>query len=114
MIGPLVMKLKLDDPTDAISVHAFGGLFGVVVSPLLARNGVILQEETNSDGKKKCLILFHNWWQCTDTCHSSKFSKRNYIFPLHSQKLVTYFGQISPEFRFFVYQGGANRKDWSK
>ena len=26
--------------------------------------------------------------------HSSKFSKRNYIFSLHSQKLVTYFGQI--------------------
>ena len=46
--------------------------------------------------------------------HSSKFSKRNYIFPLHSQKLVTYFGQISPRFRFFVYQGGGNWKDWSK
>ena len=32
------------------------------------------------------------------TGHSSKFSKRNYIFPLHSQKLVTYlarFPQIS-------------------
>ena len=51
-IRNLVMKLKLDDPTDAISVHAFGGLYGVVVSPILARNGIILQEESNFDGKK--------------------------------------------------------------
>ena len=51
-IRNLVMKLKLDDPTDAISVHAFGGLYGVVVSPILARNGIILQEESNFNGKK--------------------------------------------------------------
>ena len=30
------------------------------------------------------------------TTHSSKFSKRNCIYPLHSQKVVTYFGQITP------------------
>ena len=34
------------------------------------------------------------------TAHSSEFSKRNYIFRLHSQKLVTYFGQIFPDFAF--------------
>ena len=36
----------------------------------------------------------------TSLKHSSKFSERNYIFPLHSQKLKTYFGQISPDFAF--------------
>ena len=35
--------------------------------------------------------------------HSSKFSKRNYIFPLPSQKLVTYFGQISPQISLFLF-----------
>ena len=49
-----------------------------------------------------------------DHRHSSKFSKRNYIFPLHSQKLVTYFGQISPDFAFLFIKGCANRRDWSK
>merc|ERR1712051_4216 len=36
-----------------------------------------------------------------------------YIFPLHSQKLVTYFGQISPNSTVLLIKGGANRKDWS-
>ena len=46
--------------------------------------------------------------------HSSKFSKRNYIFPLHSQKLVTLFWPDFPKFYFFVDLGCANRKDWSE
>ena len=37
--------------------------------------------------------------------HSSKFSKRNYSFPLHSQKVVTYFGQIIPNFAFLFIRG---------
>ena len=37
--------------------------------------------------------------------HSSKFFKRNYILPLHSQKLVTYFGQISPDLAFLFIRG---------
>ena len=37
--------------------------------------------------------------------HSLKFSNRNYIFPLHSQKLVNYFGQISPDFAFLLISG---------
>ena len=32
-----------------------------------------------------------------------------------SIRMVTYFGQISPNFAFLlIYQEGANRKDWSK
>ena len=37
--------------------------------------------------------------------HCSKFSKRNYIFPLHSQKVVTYFGQISPNSTSLIIRG---------
>ena len=50
-IRNLLMKLKLDDPSDSISIHAFGGLFGVVVSPILARDGIILHEDSNFNGK---------------------------------------------------------------
>ena len=37
--------------------------------------------------------------------HSSKFPKRNFIFPLHSQKLVTYFDKISTNFTFLFIRG---------
>ena len=50
-IRNLLMKLKLDDPSDSISIHAFGGLLGVVVSPILARDGIILYEDSNFNGK---------------------------------------------------------------
>ena len=46
-----------------------------------------LQREIGSEFRVMTL-----WWLVTT--HSSKFSKRNYIFPLNSQKVVTYFGQI--------------------
>ena len=48
-----------------------------------------------------------NWFCCCNifNIHSSKFSKRNYIFPLHSQKLETYFGQISPNSTFLLIRG---------
>ena len=29
-------------------------------------------------------------------------------------KTGDFFGHISPDFAFFVHQGGANQKDWSK
>ena len=38
-------------------------------------------------------------------CHSSKFSKRNHIFPLHSQKLGDLFWPDFPKFHFFIDQG---------
>ena len=41
----------------------------------------------------------------SEKIHISKFSKRNHIFPLHSQKLVTYFGQISLDFAFCLSGG---------
>ena len=43
-----LIKLKIDDPTDAISIHAFGGLFGLIVSPFLSKNGIILRGSTET------------------------------------------------------------------
>ena len=36
---------------------------------------------------------------------AQNFQKRNYIFPLHSQKVVTYFGQISPNSTSLIIRG---------
>ena len=48
------------------------------------------------------------------TVQNFEFSKRNCIFPLHSQKVMTYFGQFTSKFLFFDHQRDANWKDWSK
>ena len=61
---------------------------------------VIIHSECSKNGAiRNCCISVRG--------HSSKFSKRNYIFPLHLQKLVTYFGfgQISPDFAFLIIRG---------
>ena len=38
----LVLKLRVDDPLDAVAVHLCGGLWGVVATPLLAREDGIM------------------------------------------------------------------------
>ena len=58
----------------------------------------LISEECNSYSTRY-VCHKHSQRQLEDasSClHSSKFSKRNYNFPLHSQKLGTYFVQISP------------------
>ena len=42
------------------------------------------------------------------------FKKELHLPSPFAQKVVTYFGQITPKFLFFVNQGGANRKDCFK
>ena len=39
------------------------------------------------------------------TIHCSKFSKRTSSISIRLQKLVTYFGQISPDFAFLIIRG---------
>ena len=37
-----MLKLRVDDPLDAVAVHLCGGLWGVVATPLLAREDGIM------------------------------------------------------------------------
>ena len=37
-----VLKIGVDDPLDAVAVHMCGGLWGVIATPIFAReNGII-------------------------------------------------------------------------
>ena len=41
-ISRLLVKLKIDDPVDAVAVHCGSGLLGLILSPILRQEGVIL------------------------------------------------------------------------
>jgi len=38
----IVVKLKIDDPLDAVAVHGLSGTWGLIAGPLFGRNGIIL------------------------------------------------------------------------
>ena len=38
----MVLKLGVDDPLDAVAVHLCGGLWGVIATPLFAREDGII------------------------------------------------------------------------
>lgn len=40
----VLIKVKIDDPTDAISVHALGGFCGMVLAPVFAQDGLLLAQ----------------------------------------------------------------------
>ena len=66
--------------------------------------GIRIWQHSKVEFTKNAWSLSISKWQ-TGKCHCSKFSKRNYIFPLHSQKVVTYFGQISPNSTSLLIRG---------
>lgn len=49
----LMLKFKLDDPLDAVAVHGFGGLTGVICVPIFAyEDGVIFKGNTSAPWEK--------------------------------------------------------------
>ena len=57
----LVLKLRVDDPLDAVAVHLCGGLWGVVATPLFAReDGIIYNgSKTAFMVREKPFLLFN-------------------------------------------------------
>ena len=43
-----MVKLKIDDPLDAVAVHAGSGLWGLLAAPLFRTDGLILSGSTES------------------------------------------------------------------
>ena len=44
----LMVKLKIDDPLDAVAVHAGSGLWGLLAAPLFRTDGLILKGSSES------------------------------------------------------------------